>query len=157
MAPQSNGGRTSRREAAPAPIGRRAQGEDFSASFDRLKSLVESACAGEAGWEAMVTAGIRAALEFAAANPGEARALTIEARVAGAAGDRQDEVITYFTDLLTAAAPAEKLFPIAANRAMVASIAMVVRSHLVIGSAKQLPGLAPDLANLALMPYTGVR
>ena len=148
-----NGSRTSRREAAPAPIGRRAQGEGFSTSFGQLQGEVEGACGRVTGWEARVAAGVRAALEFAAANPAEARALTIEARAA----DRQDDVIAYFTQLLHDAAPEEKLFPIAADRAMVASIAMIVRSHLVIGSAKRLPELAPDLAYLILLPYRGLR
>jgi hypothetical protein len=157
IAPQSNGARKSRREAAPAPIGRRAQGESFSTSFAQLQRQVESACCRQAGWEARVVAGIRAALEFAAANPGEARALTIEARSSDSVADRQDDVIAYFTSLLHDAVPAEKLFPIAADRAMVASITMIVRSHLVAGSAKQLPELAPDLAFMILMPYTGLR
>ena len=38
---------------------------------------------------------------------------------------------------------------------MVASIAMIVRSHLVSGSVSQLPDLAPDLAYMILMPYAG--
>jgi hypothetical protein len=157
MAPQSNGARKSRREAAPAPIGRRAQGESFSTSFDQLKGEVREACGGESAWEARVFAGVRAALGFAAAHPGEARALTIEAGGADAAVDRQNEVIAYFTRLLGEAAPSEKLFPIAADRAMVASIAMIVRSHLVAGSARQLPDLAPDLTYLILLPYRGLR
>ena len=92
-------------------------------------------------------AGVRAALEFAAAHPGEARALTIEARGDDAAVDRQDDVIAYFTQLLRDAAPSEKLFPIAADRAMVASIVMIVRSHLVIrlGQAASGAGCGPGL------------
>ena len=152
-----NGSRTNRREAAPPPIGRRAQGEGFSTSFGQLQGEVEGACRRVTGWEARVAAGVRAALEFAAAHPAEARALTIEARSADPAVDREDDVIAYFTQLLHDAAPDEKLFPIAADRAMVASIAMIVRSHLVIGSAKQLPDLAPDLAYLILLPYRGLR
>src|SRR5262249_11550369 len=152
IAPQSNGGRTSRREAAPAPIGRRTQGEPFATSFEQLQGEVREACGREEAWEARVVAGVRAVLEFAAAHPGETRALTIEAGGADAAVDRQDEVISYFTGLLGEAAPAEKLFPIAADRAMIAAVAMIVRSHLVSGSVKQLPDLAPDLAYMILMP-----
>jgi len=152
---QASEARTSRREAAPAPIGRRTQAESFSVSFDQLQREVREACAREEAWEARVVAGVRAALEFAAAHPGEARALTIEAAAVDAAVDRQDDVISYFTKLLGEAAPSRKLFPIAADRAMVASIAMIVRSHLVSGSVRQLPDLAPDLAYMILMPYAG--
>jgi hypothetical protein len=155
IGPQPNGARKSRREAAPAPIGRRARGEAFSTSFDQLQGEVREACGRESAWEARVIAGVGAALEFAAAHPGEARALTIEAGHADAAVDRQDDVIAYFTRLLGEAAPSEKLVPIAADRAMIASIVMIVRSHLVSGSVKLLPELAPDLAYMVLMPYTG--
>ena len=155
ISPQPNGARKSRREAAPAPIGRRAKGEPFAASFDRLRAEVREACGSESAWEARVIAGVRAALEFAAAHPGEARALTIEAGGAEAAIDRRDEVIAYFTELLGEASPSEKLFPIAADRAMVASVVMIVRSHLVSGSVRRLPELAPDLAYMILMPYAG--
>src|SRR5690242_2655925 len=152
---QSGETRKSRREAAPAPIGRRARSEPFAASFDQLQREVREACGREAAWEARVVAGVRAALEFAAAHPGETRALTIEAGAADTAVDREDDVIAYFTRLLEHASPSGKLFPIAADRAMVASIAMIVRSHLVLGSMKQLPELAPDLAYMILMPYAG--
>jgi hypothetical protein len=33
---------------------------------------------------------------------------------------------------------------------------MVVRGHLLSGTADQLPSLAPELVYLALMPYTGL-
>jgi hypothetical protein len=153
---QPNGARKSRREAAPPPIGRRAQGEGFSTSFDRLQREVEGACGRQTGWEARVVAGVRAALEFAAAHPAETRALTIEARGADSLVDHQDEVIAYFTALLGAVAPAEKLFPITTDRAMISSIAMIIRSHLVNGSAKDLPELTSDLVYLILMPYVGL-
>jgi hypothetical protein len=156
IAPQPSGGRKRRREAALARIGRRSSGHVFSASFDQLRREVERACGRQTGWEARVAAGIQAALEFAAAHPGETRALTIDARGTGSAANRQDDVISYFTRLLVDAVPSEKLYPITTDRAMVASIAMVVRSHLVSGSARDLPELAPDLIYLILMPYTGL-
>ena len=112
MAPQSNGARTSRREAAPAPIGRRAQGESFETSFDHLQRQVEGGLRQRhRAWEARIVAGVWAALEFAAANPGEIRALTIEARSPGSAVDRQDEVITYFTKLFNEAVPVREAVP----------------------------------------------
>jgi hypothetical protein len=147
--------RTSRREAAPTPIGRRTRGESFAASFDQLQREVGEACGREETWEARVVAGVRAVLEFAAAHPGETRALTIEAAAVDAAVDRQDDVIAHFARLLHATSPSGKLFPIAADRAMVASIAMIIRSHLVSGSVRRLPDLAPDLAYMILMPYAG--
>jgi hypothetical protein len=157
IAPQVNGGRNGRRgEGALAPIGRRTPGPEFSASLDQLRKDVQRACSRQSGWEARVVAGITAALEFAAAHPGETRALTIDAHRTDAAGDRQDDVIAYFTKLFADAVPSEKLFPITSDRAMIASIAMIIRSHLVVGSVSDLPDLAPDLSYLILMPYTGL-
>ena len=156
IAPQANGGRNGRREGVLAPIGRRAAGPALSASLERLQKDVQTACSRQSGWEARVVAGIKAALEFAAAHPGETRALTIEAHRAAPAADRDDDVIAYFTKLFNDAAPAEKLFPITSDRAMIAAIAMIIRSHLVAGSVSDLPELAPDLVYLALMPYNGL-
>src|SRR5262249_57531750 len=102
--------------------GRGAQGESCAAGFEQLQGGVREACGRETAWEARVVAGVRAALEFAAAHPGEARALTIEAGGADAAVDRQDDVIAYFTGLLREAAPYEKLFPIPPHRPFIPSI-----------------------------------
>jgi hypothetical protein len=38
---------------------------------------------------------------------------------------------------------------------MVAAAVMIIRSHLVSGSARHLPELAPDLAFMVLLPYSG--
>jgi hypothetical protein len=130
--------------AAPAASG------DFSASFELLRKEVRKACARHTQWETRVSAGIQAALEFAAANPGRARALVVDGR-----GDRQDEVIEHFTEMLVDVAPPDR-FPISTDRAIVGSIATMVRSHLLADSAGQLPRLAPDLVYLALMPYVGL-
>lgn len=156
MAPQANGGGNGRREGVLAPIGRRASGPALSASLDRLQKDVQAACSRQSGWEAKVVAGIEAALEFAAAHPAETRALTIGAHRADAGADEQDDVIAYFTRLFNDAVPSERRFPITSDRAMIAAIAMIIRSHLVAGSVSDLPGLAPDLVYLVLMPYTGL-
>jgi hypothetical protein len=132
--------------AAAAP----ASAKEFSASFEQLRKEVRKACARHTRWETRVSAGIQAALEFAAANPRKARVLTVEGR-----GDRQDEVIEHFTEMLEDVTPTDR-FPISTDRAIVGSIATMVRSHLLTDSAGRLPRLAPDLVYLALMPYLGL-
>ena len=92
---------------------------------------MSTACGREAEWEAKVAAGIGAALDFAAADPAAVHALTIDARRhAQEAGDRAEEVVRYFAEMLGNVAPAERLFPISTDEGTVESIAMVIRGQL---------------------------
>jgi hypothetical protein len=136
----------------------RTAGPEFSTSFGALRDAVRRACAAETQWQARVVVGLRAVLEFAAANPAGACALTIQARRGNPAEpDRQDEVIAYFAAVLGEVTPEDKLVAIPrTDEGLVDSIATVVRAHLIAGMAEQLPGLVPDLVYLALMPYTGL-
>jgi hypothetical protein len=130
---------------------------EFLPSFAALQEAIARACAGKTPWEAKVAAGVRAALEFAAAHPDATRALTIRARrEAGEAGDREQELIRYFSRLLGDVTPAEVRYPISTDEGLIESIATAVRGHLVSGDAGGLPALAPELTYLALMPYTGM-
>jgi hypothetical protein len=130
---------------------------EFLPSFAALQEAVRKACAGHADWEARVVAGIHASLEFAAADADAAGALTINARErASQEIDPEQEVITYFADLLTEVTPPQMLVPICDEESLIESIAVVVRAHLQARTAEQLPALAPDLAYLTLMPYVGL-
>ena len=130
---------------------------DFLPSFAALQEAVRKACARHTDWQARVVAGVQAALEFAAADVDAASALTINARErASKEIDPEQEVITYFADLLKDATPAQMLFPICNEESLVESIAVVVRAHLQARTADKLPDLAPDLAYLSLMPYVGL-
>jgi hypothetical protein len=135
----------------------RADGEDFTASFIQLQDAVRSACTRQSRWQARIVAGIKAALEFAAAEPAKAEALTVAARRPGSADPgREREVIDFFAALFDAAAPAERRFRVSTDAAIVESIAAIVRGHLLGGTPEQLPDTAPDLVYLALMPYLGL-
>lgn len=135
----------------------RTSGPDFSASFLALRDAVRKTCAAETQWQARIVVGLRAVLEFAAADPAAARALTIQARNGTPdAAANQDEVIAYFTEWLGEMTPAEKVVAVSTDRGAVDSIATIVRGHLLAGSAEQLPAALPDLAYLVLMPYTGL-
>jgi hypothetical protein len=114
-------------------------------------------CEQHAEWEARVVAGVRAALEFAAAQPAAARAVFVRARGEGSGErDRQDEVIAYFTELLEGAAPSRKRFPIATDQAIVEAVATMIRAQLLGGTENRLRELTADVVYLALMPYTGL-
>jgi len=130
---------------------------EFLPSFVALQEAIATACSGPAEWEAKVAAGVRAALEFAAARPDAAGALTIHARRdIGGGGDREQELIRYLTRLLAEVTPAEVRYPISTDEGLIESIATTVRGHLVSEAAAELPALAPEFIYLALMPYTGM-
>jgi hypothetical protein len=139
-------------EAAQARRGR----AKFLPSFAALQAAVRDSCEEAAEWEARVAAGIGAVLDFAAADPEAALALTVRARRGDSGpGDREDEVIAYFTELLERATPSERL-PASTDAGVVEGIATMVRGHLRAGRAAQLPALAPELVYMALLPYTGL-
>jgi hypothetical protein len=135
----------------------RTAGPDFSTSFSALQSAVRRACAAETEWQTRVVVGLRTVLEYAAADPAAARALTILARRGNTADpDRQDEVVAYFAVLLDEVTPDHRLIALPrTDEGLIDSIATVVRAHLIAGMAEQLPRLVPDLVYLTLMPYTG--
>jgi hypothetical protein len=142
-----------------SPKGRRQPAADFLSSFVALQGAISSACAKEREWQEKVAVGIRAALEFLAADPPAAHALTIDARrqrLPDGKGGREQEMISYFAGLLTAVAPAKKRYPIATEQGTVEAIAVVARGHLLAGTVDELPSLAPEFVYLALLPYIGL-
>jgi len=155
---QENGG-TRLGQLAPgesaAAAARRGKAR-FLPSFASLKDRVARACADQEAWEAQVVAGIEAVLEFAAADPPGAHALTVEARRrASGEIDLEEEAVSYFAELLRRVVTVEKRFAISTEEALIESIATIVRGHLVLGTAAALPDLAPDLVYITLMPYLG--
>jgi hypothetical protein len=152
-----SGGRERERSNVSAAARVRASGEDFSASFVELQETVRETCRRQVKWEAKVVAGIDAILEFAAANPGKAIALTVHAR-RPVFGDRNPEqvVIAHFAGLFGEVTPSQRLLPVSTDESIVESIAAMVRGHLLAGTEDQLPGIAPDAVYLALLPYLGL-
>ena len=129
----------------------------FLQSFASLKDRVATACAGPDAWEEKLIAGVRAVLDFAADDPQGAHALTVDARRrASGEVDLEQEAVTYFAGLLREVVEVEKRFAISNEEAVVESIATIIRGHLQLGTAAELPGLAPDLVYVTLMPYVGI-
>jgi hypothetical protein len=48
------------------------------------------------------------------------------------------------------------LFPISSAEGIVETGAIMIRGHLLAGSAESLPALGPELVYLTLMPYLGL-
>jgi hypothetical protein len=138
--------------ATPAAAQRSNGAPEFAPSFQRLRDAVQTACAYHSEWEAKVGAAICAALEFAAAYPAAARAITDRANDLS---DRAGDVVSYFARLLADVAPEGERYTISTDEAIVESIAILVRGHLLAGTTDELPELAPELIWLTLLPYTG--
>jgi hypothetical protein len=124
---------------------------DFSEIFERLQAAVGAACAGQAAWQEKIGCGVRAVLEFVAREPAAARELTDRAEEPGSA----EAVLAYFSSLLGGAAPGGRPYGVSTDQAIVESLAGVVRAHLRAGTTDRLPGMAPELILLALLPYSG--
>ena len=135
----------------------RSKGPDFSPSFRALQEAVRVACAPRTRWEEKLVAVIEAVLEFAATDPAAARALTIQARRGDPEmADRQDQVLSYFTELLAKIAPAETPLGGAGDPGIVDTGAAIVPRPRHARTEKQLPELAPELVYVALLRYTGL-
>src|SRR3954468_1611313 len=84
----------------PAP-----RADDFSSAFDsafaRLQVRIESACVAKVEWPQQASAGIRAALDFAASDPVAARTLTTEALAGGRVGyERYERMVSHLGEWL---------------------------------------------------------
>jgi hypothetical protein len=131
----------------------------FEAALARLQVRVESACAAKRDWPEQVAAGIRAALEFAAAEPAAADALTNGALAHGHAGfARYDRMIAHFGERLLpgrALRPENARLPEITERAMTGGLATLIAQRLDHGGTDDLPALAPEAIQFVLTPYLG--
>jgi hypothetical protein len=106
-----------------------------------------------------VAAAIRAAFEFAAADPDAANILTSGALVQGADGiARHRRLVAYAAELLEPGReerPEEPDLPAVLERALAGGLASLVAQRLDRGRASELPGLAPEAIEFILTPYLG--
>ncbi len=131
----------------------------FEPALARLQIRIETACASEAKWPAQVSAGIRAALAFASAEPAAAEVLTNEAMAGGKAGFvRYDRMIDHFAAALRpgrAERPEGDWLPEITEKTMVGGVAMLIAQRLTFGRQAELPALAPEAIQFVLTPYLG--
>jgi hypothetical protein len=139
--------------------GREGFADDFESAFARLQIRVEIACAAEAEWTAQVAAGVRAALEFGAAEPKAARVLTGDALAAGKEGFvRYDRMLSHFGERLLpgrALQPQGERLPEILEKAMTGGVATIVAQRVDTGREAELPGLAGEAIQFVLTPYVG--
>lgn len=132
---------------------------DFEPAFARLQIRIETACAAESEWPDQVAAGVRAALRFAAADPGSAKVLTSDALAAGQDGyARYERMIAHFGKRLLpgrALRPEGEHLPEIIEKAMTGGLAMLIAQRLDLGREAELPALADEAIQFVLTPYLG--
>jgi hypothetical protein len=131
----------------------------FEAAFARLQVRIETACAVEEEWPAQVAAGVRAALEFTAADPASARVLTNDALAAGREGyARYERMLAHFGERLLpgrSLRPEGERLPEMIEKAMTGGIAMLIAQRLDMGREAELPALGQEATQFVLTPYLG--
>jgi hypothetical protein len=131
----------------------------FESAFARLQVLLEMACVGEGPWADRATVAIGRALEFAAAAPAAASALTNGALAHGVDGlERYERLMTYLAGLLEAGraeSPHGADLPATTERSIAGGVATIVANRVDRGGAEGLPRLAPEVVQFVLTPYLG--
>ncbi|HVY97605.1 MAG TPA: hypothetical protein VHA54_11655 [Solirubrobacterales bacterium] len=127
----------------------------FALCRRRLERAVAASCDPSKAWPARVSAAIRAALEFAEAEPVAARVLTVHAayrRLDGA--DAFAAMVDRFATRLAEGAPAT-VRPELTARGVVLRIARQTLLQLELRPGRPATEIVPDLVMFALTPYTG--
>jgi hypothetical protein len=117
------------------------------------------ACGAEQDWPVKVAAGLRAGLEFAAADPAAAHTLTNGALALGTDGsDRYERLVAYLGERLLAGReerPEGNRLPEITERAMAGGVLTLVAQRVDEGRAGELRALVPEAIQFVLTPYLG--
>jgi AcrR family transcriptional regulator len=137
--------------------------ELFLAAFDATLSDAEAAVAEAcdavppAEWEARTEAGLRALLEFVAANPAPARLALVEAPGASpTSAQRYDAAVEGFIARLRDAAPPGPGRPATLEEALVGGTLWIVQRQVRRGGATNALDLLDELTEFVVSPYRGV-
>lgn len=131
----------------------------YDAAFTQLFAACWYAASEQADWALGVREGIRAWVDYVAADPDMARFGFNDVLTSGpAAADKVDESHQAFAHLLSFGfqnLPAGREVPAIVPYAIAGGIAGLVSDWVVDGRAHELPHLAPELCYIALAPFLG--
>lgn len=131
----------------------------FEGAFARLQVALLEGSREVGGWPERVAAGVRAGLEFAAADLDAARTLTVEAMAQGAEGvDRYERLVAYLREQLAPGRgrlPEDERLPGVIEHALASGVLMLVAHRVDQGRVGELPALAPEVVQFVLTPYLG--
>jgi AcrR family transcriptional regulator len=131
----------------------------FDVVRDHLQDLISTAAASQTEWPHQVIAGLRACLEFFAAQPDLARFFLLEAIAATPATANRFRETLLACDPALAAGRAELTDPDSllpgTESSIVGGAVSLVSHRIVAGETERLPELLPDLIEFTLSPYLG--
>jgi AcrR family transcriptional regulator len=137
--------------------------ELFLAAFDvtvtEAEALVAEACdpAAEKSWEARTEAGLRALLEFVAAQPAHAKLCLVEAPAASPeSAARYEAALEGFIAQLREAAPSGTDRPATLEEALVGGTVWIVQREVRRDAAAKVTDLHSELAEFLISPYRNV-
>ena len=137
--------------------------ELFLAAFDvavaEAEAQVAEACdpVDAADWEARTEAGLRAALEFVATHPAEAKLCLVEAPAASAeSAARYEAALEGFIARLREATPSGSGRPATLEEALVGGTVWIVQREVRRDAVDQAADLLPELAQFVISPYRDV-
>jgi AcrR family transcriptional regulator len=136
-----------------------AVGVAHEAIFERFLGLVFRACNAASEWPFKVKSVIEATLEYAAAEPAQMGLLTMDALSANVEMAQQilasSEHLAALLSRGRAMSEEAAALPELTEKSVVGALTAIVASRIANGEAEGLPGLAPQLVELALTPYAG--
>jgi AcrR family transcriptional regulator len=136
--------------------------ECFLLLYDEIvadaRERIGAAIDADAPWASRVRTGLEVLLELVAAEPDRARIVIVESRTAGAAAEsRYAETVAQLTAVLRdgrPAGPAGEAPPAAFEDAAVPGLAWILHRRLAVGETVDVEGLAPEMADFVVDPYT---
>lgn len=124
----------------------------YEDGIERISAAIEDAAGAEEEWEARVSAGLRAGLEFLAANPALAHLLLIEALAAARPARLEHErTLVQLAEALRLP-PGGEALPEESARLLAGGLASHLAGQVLAGKAEQLPGLHDLLLGYLLAP-----
>lgn len=131
----------------------------YDSFFDRLAEEIEAVLDPEEPWPQQVEAGIEAALGFVTESGDAARLFAVEALAVGPpAIDRYIAAIERIVAILSLGrerSPGAASLPALTEAVLVAGAVSLVTAALLAEEQASLPGFAPGLVEVLLLPYVG--
>jgi AcrR family transcriptional regulator len=131
----------------------------FDTVFDHLTELIGDATAAEPDWPHQMIAGLRAALDFFAAEPDLARLCLLESvsatpTIAIRFREAVLACVPVFASGRSELADPDSLLPDAESAIVGGAVSLATRA-IVAGDTDKLPELLPDLTDFTLSPFLG--
>jgi AcrR family transcriptional regulator len=130
------------------------------AVFGRLVDELFRACRGRSDWSAKVASAVPAAIDFVVRAPDEAHLLFLDVLAAEPTlAERVTVSNDFLAELLSGGrehCPGAASLPDLTEQILIGATLSIVSARVTSGQADRLPALAPQLAQLILMPYLGV-